>query len=151
LRCCHCDADVDVLTSRGWSPLSYAVACQTYPRSYEPGITPDKILKDEYGATVFGAGPPSFWNAAKGVTVHDQDSEQVRTTGGITSLDDIDDEDQERVVLPDALEASKEWEARSVMQAEVEREAQEERELREIMNDMNRNPFVKEKGRALAK
>ena len=42
---CEHGADVDHLTARGWSALSYAAACGPYPRAYEPGVTPVAILQ----------------------------------------------------------------------------------------------------------
>jgi hypothetical protein len=40
-------ADVDAVTARGWSALSYAAACASYPRSYigDSDTTPEAILK----------------------------------------------------------------------------------------------------------
>lgn len=52
-------ADLDAVTAKNWSPLSYAKAKGKYGATEEKGIYPEDVLK-YYKASVYGLGPPAL-------------------------------------------------------------------------------------------
>lgn len=52
-------ADLNALSPKGWSPLSYAIAKGKYGPTEREGIYPEDVLKF-YGANVVGSGPPAL-------------------------------------------------------------------------------------------
>lgn len=52
-------ADLNALSSKGWSPLSYAIAKGKYGPTERAGIYPEDVVR-YYGATVLGSGPPAL-------------------------------------------------------------------------------------------
>ncbi|DBA65967.1 hypothetical protein WJX79_002269 [Trebouxia sp. C0005] len=52
-------ADLDAVTAKNWSPLSYAKAKGKYGATEEKGIYPEDVLK-YYKASVYGSGPPAL-------------------------------------------------------------------------------------------
>eukprot|EP00854_Cymbomonas_tetramitiformis_P025431 gene25431-31058_t len=133
---CDYGADVDEISNKGWTPLSYAAACGTYPRLYSPGDSPESILKN-YGATVYGAGPPSMTEFITRVKILEQKEE---------AEGEADEKFEDAVILPDASSAQVEWKARAAKELIVKSEQEEAEDMTEILNDMNRNPFIQRKG-----
>lgn len=135
---CDYGADVDEVCNKGWTPLSYAAACGTYPRLYSPSDSPESILKN-YGATVYGAGPPSMTKFITRVRTQEEQKEDAE-------IED-DKKFEEAVVLPDASMAQFEWKARAAKELIVKSEQEEAEDMTEILNDINRNPFIQRKGK----
>ena len=54
-----CSADLDAVSPRGWTPLSYARAAGKYGATEERGIYPEDVLRF-YGASREGNGPPAL-------------------------------------------------------------------------------------------
>ncbi|KAL6779868.1 hypothetical protein ACKKBG_A14075 [Auxenochlorella protothecoides x Auxenochlorella symbiontica] len=52
-------ADLDAVSPKDWTPLSYAKAKGKYGATEEKGIYPEDVLKF-YGATKYGSGPPAL-------------------------------------------------------------------------------------------
>jgi ankyrin repeat protein len=52
-------SDLNTLTCKGWSPLSYAIAKGKYGPTEKAGIYPEDVLK-YYGAKVLGTGPEAL-------------------------------------------------------------------------------------------
>lgn len=52
-------ANLEFVNSKGWSPLSYAVAKGKYGATEDKGIYPEDVLR-YYGASKYGSGPPAL-------------------------------------------------------------------------------------------
>ncbi|GLC35879.1 hypothetical protein PLESTB_000515500 [Pleodorina starrii] len=77
-------ANPDVVTPRGWTALSYAVAKGKYGAVEDKGIYPEDVLL-YYGAKVYGEGPPALGSRSPRNSFNPEDPAFSRERGSYQS------------------------------------------------------------------